>query len=61
MEGADAEKANHILLRAREPNAIQALVEAQNLHTRNAQRWYRLGAEHLNDFPVLTVEYSRKI
>lgn len=56
MEGANAELAQRLLERAREPNVVQALVEAQNLHTRNAQRWVRLNAGQIQDFPILTIQ-----
>ena len=42
--------------RARELNIVQALVEAENLHTRNAQRWVRLNAGQIQNFPILTIE-----
>ncbi|XP_018394741.1 PREDICTED: uncharacterized protein LOC108773430 [Cyphomyrmex costatus] len=56
MEGANAEMAQRLLERAREPNVVQALVEAENLHTRNAQRWVRLNAGQIQDFPILTIQ-----
>lgn len=40
---------------------MQALVEVENLHTRNAQRWVRLDAVQLIDFPELTLEYLRDL
>ncbi|EZA56076.1 hypothetical protein X777_03921 [Ooceraea biroi] len=44
-----------------EPNVIQALVEIENLNTKNAQRWIRLDAEQLLDFPVLTLDFLKNL
>ncbi|RLU23819.1 hypothetical protein DMN91_004027 [Ooceraea biroi] len=59
MEGVNAEMAQQLLGKAREPNVIQALVE--NLNTKNAQRWIRLDAEQLLDFPVLTLDFLKNL
>lgn len=61
MEGADANKAYQLLARAQEPNVVQALVETENLHTRNAQRWVKLDANQLNDFPALEIDLLKDI
>lgn len=59
MAGADGELAQRLLEKAKEPNVMRALVEVENLHTRNVQRWVRLDAVQLIDFPELTLEYLR--
>lgn len=61
MEEANVNTAQRFLQRAREPNLVQALVEVDNLHTRNAQRWIRLNSEHVPDFPVLDLHYLREL
>ncbi|XP_029173786.1 uncharacterized protein LOC114942563 [Nylanderia fulva] len=61
MEGANVEMAQQLLDKVREPNVVQAMVEVENLKTRNAQRWVRLDAEQLFDFPVLTVEFLKNL
>lgn len=61
MVGANAELARRLLEKAKESNVVQALVEAESLHTRNAQRWIRLDTAHLNDFPILTIEYLKDL
>jgi len=49
------------MLLQREPNIFQALVEAENLKTRNAQTWILLNAEQLHDVPTLTLEFLKNI
>src|SRR5580765_290288 len=49
MQGANAELARQMLERAKTPNIVQALVEVDNLHTRNAQRWVRLDVQQILD------------
>ena len=61
MEGADAELAQVLLENARAPNLMQARVEAENLRAKNAQRWVRLDATQIPDFPQLTLEFLRNI
>lgn len=61
MEGADAALAHQFLAKAQEPNIVQALVEVENLHTRNAERWVSLSANQLNDFPILDLDYLKDI
>lgn len=61
MEKANAELAQRLLEKAKEPNIIQALVKVENLAARNAQRWVRLDAEHLNNFSVLTFDYLKNL
>lgn len=61
MEGADAALARQLLERAQEPNVVQALVEQENLHTRNAQRWVRLAANQIVDFPILGLDYLKDL
>ncbi|KYN09188.1 hypothetical protein ALC57_18701 [Trachymyrmex cornetzi] len=61
MREANAQMAQQLLQKAREPNVVKALVEAKNLATRNAQRWVRLSAEEVLDFPVLTLEYLKNL
>lgn len=61
MEGADAQLAQRLLEKASEPNVVQALVEVENLNTRNAQRWVRLDAEQLQDFPILTLDFIKTL
>lgn len=39
MEDANIELARHLQEKAKEVNVVQALVEIENLKTRNAQRW----------------------
>ena len=59
MADADIVLARRLLEKAEEPNVVQALVELDNLQNRNAQRWLRLNAVDLNDFPILDLEYLR--
>ena len=40
MEGAAL--AHEFFAKSQEPNIVQALVEVENLHTRNAKRWVPL-------------------
>ncbi|KAJ8685806.1 hypothetical protein QAD02_021599 [Eretmocerus hayati] len=61
MQGADAQLARRMLDRARQPNALQARVENENLATRNAQRWVRLDDGQLNDSLILTEDYVRDL
>ncbi|KYQ53566.1 hypothetical protein ALC60_00093, partial [Trachymyrmex zeteki] len=61
MEGANVERANRMLEKAREPNVVQALVEVQNLRTRNAQRWVPINEGQLIDFPMLDIEYLKNL
>ncbi|XP_018401831.1 PREDICTED: uncharacterized protein LOC108778997 [Cyphomyrmex costatus] len=61
MEGADAEKAYEMLEKAKEPNIVQALVEVENLKTRNAQRWVPINDAQLVDFPMLDIEYLKML
>lgn len=39
------------------PNIVQALIEVDNLHTRNAQRWVRLDVQQIPHFSNLDLEY----
>lgn len=50
-----------MLERAKTPNIVQALVEVDNLHTRNAQRWVRLNVQQILDFPILDLEYLKDL
>lgn len=61
MEGADEQLAQSLLERVGEANVVQAKVEAEKLHTTNAQRWMPLRAELLNDFPILSLDYLRDL
>ncbi|XP_025264350.1 uncharacterized protein LOC112637886 [Camponotus floridanus] len=61
MQGTNAELARQMLERAKTPNIIQALVEVDNLHTRNAQRWVRLDVQQILDFPILDLEYLKDL
>lgn len=61
MQGMDVQKAIQMLEQAQTPNVVQALVEAEQLHRRNAQRWVGLGAQHVTDFPRLTEEDIKNI
>ncbi|KYN19756.1 hypothetical protein ALC57_07909 [Trachymyrmex cornetzi] len=61
MDEANAALAQRLLEKAKEPNVVQALIEVNNLHTRNAQRWVRLSADQLQDFPVLTLEFLKNL
>lgn len=61
VEGADAALAHQFLAKAQEPNIVQALVEVENLHTRNSERWVSLSANQLNDFPILDLDYLKYI
>ncbi|XP_029171250.1 uncharacterized protein LOC114940681 [Nylanderia fulva] len=53
--------AQQLLEKAKEPNVIQALVEIENLRTKNAQQWVRLDAEQLFDFPILTLDFIKNL
>lgn len=57
MRGADIELARECLRRSRLPNLLQQRVEAEQLHRRNAQRWMKLNANQVPDFPLLTIRY----
>jgi len=61
MEGANRELACQLLEKANEVNVVQALVEAEHLNTRNAQRWIRLNAQHVPDFPILDLHFLRDL
>lgn len=61
MEESNTAVAQQLLERARKPNVIQALVEAENLHTRNAHRWVHLNSVQLLDFPVLTLDFLKDL
>ncbi|XP_043469676.1 uncharacterized protein LOC122503266 [Leptopilina heterotoma] len=61
MRDVNADLAQHLLEKVNEVNVVQALVEVENLHTRNAQRWIRLDAALLNDFSVLTIDFLRDL
>lgn len=61
MEAADEVLAHQFLEKAQEPNVVQALVEAENLHTRNAQRWMSLTANQLHDFPILELNLLKDL
>lgn len=61
MEGTNAELARQMLERATTVNVVQARVEVDNLHTRNAQRWVRLEAQQIHDFPVFDLEYLKDL
>lgn len=61
MERADAAMAQQLLEKEKEPNVVQALVEAENLHTKNAHRWVRLNSDQLLDFPVLTLDFLKDL
>lgn len=60
MENDEAELANELLERARQPNIMQARVDVENLKTRNG-RWVRLNHHHVNGFPRLTLDYLRDL
>ena len=53
---ADATLAHKFLAKAQEPNIVQALVEVENHHARNAEGWLPLVANQLNDFPILGLQ-----
>lgn len=59
MEEADVNMARQILQEATKPNVVQALVEVDNLHTRNAQRWVSLNSVQIIDFAVLSLNYLK--
>lgn len=61
MEEADVNMARRILQEATKPNVVQALVEVDNLHTRNAQRWVSLNSVQIIDFPVLSLNYLKLV
>jgi hypothetical protein len=61
MEGANKELARQLLEKANEVNIVQAFVEAEHLNTRNAQRWVRLNAQHVPDFPILDLHFLRDL
>lgn len=61
MQGTDAEMARKMLEKARSVNVVQALVEVDNLHTRNAQRWVRLNAQEILDFSILDLDYLKDV
>ncbi|EZA50292.1 hypothetical protein X777_11303 [Ooceraea biroi] len=60
MEGANFQLAQQLLTRSQEPNVVQARVEVENLHTKNA-RWIRLNHNQVNDFPHLDIDYLRDL
>ena len=59
MEGAAL--AHEFFAKSQEPNIVQALVEVENLHTRNAERWVPVVANQLNDFPILGLDNLKDI
>lgn len=61
MQETNAELARQMLERAKTPNIIQALIEVNNLHTRNAQRWVRLDVQQILDFPILDLKYLKDL
>lgn len=61
MEGANGKLARQLLEKANEVNVVQALVEAEHLNTCNAQRWVRLDAHHVPDFPILDLHFLRDL
>uniref|UniRef100_A0ABD2WMH4 DDE Tnp4 domain-containing protein n=1 Tax=Trichogramma kaykai TaxID=54128 RepID=A0ABD2WMH4_9HYME len=61
MEDADEEMAEEMLECSTTENAVQARVEAEGLLQRDAQRWVRLSAEQVIDFPELNIEYLKRL
>lgn len=61
MEGMTGQVALDLLERARLPNVVQALVEVQQLHTTNRQRWVSLSVHHVDDFPRLSLQDLKDI
>lgn len=61
MQRASAATAQQLFEKVNEVNVVQALVEIEKLTTKNAQRWVPLDAVQLMDFPVLTLEYLKKL
>lgn len=57
MERANDQLASILLQRVNGINMVQARVENEMLHTRNAQRWVALAANLVNDFPILSISY----
>lgn len=60
MEGANAELAQIMLEKSQTPNVLQARVEIDNLHTRNA-RWVHLIENHIPLFPRLNLDYLKEL
>lgn len=61
MKKANGELTRELLERARHVDVVEALVEVENLHTRNAQRWVRLNAQHVPDFRILDLHFLRDL
>ncbi|XP_043476347.1 uncharacterized protein LOC122507609 [Leptopilina heterotoma] len=61
MEGANAQLARQMLQKSREPNIVQAYVELEELHRRNARRWILLNDNEVPDFPRITLEYLKGV
>lgn len=61
MQDCTAETARMLLQKAKEPNTVQAKVEVEVLHTRNAQRWVTLSANQIQDFPLITPDQLKDI
>lgn len=62
MEGATVDLARNMLDRAKnDVNGLKNRVEREQLATRNAQRWVRLNAARIPDFPVLTLHFLRSL
>lgn len=61
MAGVNAELAREMLEKSRQPNVVQAIVESENLQARNAQRWIKLTSDHVQNFPLLTLDFLRDL
>lgn len=61
MEDATVENAQRMLRKLREPNEVQARVEAENLRRRRRAEWVRLGHEAFPNFPRLTMAQLKDI
>lgn len=60
MSDANAELAQRLREKLREPNFVKRLVEEENLRNRIAQRWVQLNEAQFNGFPILTIEYLKQ-
>lgn len=61
MREVNIELARRMLEKSREANLVQAYVEMEQLHRRNAQRRNLLDAKQAPNFPRLSLKYLRNI
>jgi len=61
MERVNRELARQLLEKTNKVNVVQALIEAEHLNTRNAQRWVCLNVQHVPDFPILDLHFLRDL